>query len=158
MLEGGYYDTACTARHTLHIAENERCSNTVRLSCSSPCNNHGDICTEKLCEALRFVKVYLLVWLRHFAVYNEGTLQISRATYREKKTSIQNDSSLHDNGVGLILYCLTCKTLRLRLRKLRASECAETRSRTKRAEAASVLTNTAIKRVEYQVHLNISEQ
>ena len=60
MLEGGYNDTACTARHTLHIAENERCSNTVRLSCSSPCNNNRDIGTDKLGKALRFVKVYFL--------------------------------------------------------------------------------------------------
>ena len=88
VLEGGYYNAPCTARHTLHITENERCSNAVRLSSSTACDNNGGVCADKLGKALRFVKVYLLVWLRHFAVYNEGTLQISRATYREKKTSI----------------------------------------------------------------------
>ncbi len=53
VLEGGYNDAACTARHALHIAENESCSNAVCLSSSTACDNNGGISTDKLGKALR---------------------------------------------------------------------------------------------------------
>ena len=61
VFEGRHDDATCRAGHTLHIAQNKRSSDAVRLSCTSPCDDNGSVRADKLRETLRLVKVYLLL-------------------------------------------------------------------------------------------------
>ena len=60
VLEGRHHDAAGRAGHTLHIAQNKRSGDAVRLAGASPCDDNGSVRADKLRETLRLVKVNLL--------------------------------------------------------------------------------------------------
>ena len=62
VFEGRHHDAACRAGHTLHIAQNKRSSDAVRLSCASPCDDNGSVRADKLSEALGLVKVHFFTF------------------------------------------------------------------------------------------------
>ena len=70
VLRGGNDNPSRAARQTLHVTENERRSDTVRLACSSSCHDHGRVRPYELSEALRCIKVY---W---FLLFHPSPLQI----------------------------------------------------------------------------------
>ena len=48
VLEGRHHDAACGAGHTLHIAQNKRSSDAVRLAGASPRDDNGGVRAYKL--------------------------------------------------------------------------------------------------------------
>ena len=44
VLEGGYDNAAGAARHTLHVAQDERRGDAVRLACAATCHDDGGVC------------------------------------------------------------------------------------------------------------------
>lgn len=53
-------------RHTLHIAQNKRSGDAVRLAGTPPCDDNGGVRTDKLRQSFRLVKVYFL--FRHVII------------------------------------------------------------------------------------------
>ena len=44
VLEGGDDNAAGAARHTLHVAQDERRGDAVRLACTATCHDDGGVC------------------------------------------------------------------------------------------------------------------
>lgn len=57
VLEGRHDDAACRAGHTLHIAQNKRSSDAVRLAGASPRDDNGGVRANQLREALGLVEI-----------------------------------------------------------------------------------------------------
>ena len=60
MLECRYHDAPSTARHTLHVPQNEWRGNRVRLTCTAASHDDRDIGSDKLSEPLRLVEIYFI--------------------------------------------------------------------------------------------------
>ena len=60
MLECRYYDAPSTARHTLHVPQNERRSNRVCLTSTAASHDDRYVGTDKLSEPLRLVEIYFI--------------------------------------------------------------------------------------------------
>jgi hypothetical protein len=61
VFESRHTDAACTARHTLHIAEHERRGDGVRLTGTTAGNDNGGVGADELRQSLRLIEIYAFV-------------------------------------------------------------------------------------------------